>query len=319
MEIRDHYFSTEQVIISEKRSMRPHDFVKEKINLPTEKKDENCPFCKGNEHMTPPTIVQTPKKNWEFRVFSNKFPLLTEGVKFTHKKSKLMKRMSGYGFHEVLVETPYHNEQWQHFKKKKFVEIFDMYKARYNNLINKPNIQHVMLFKNYGRAGGASLVHSHSQILATPFLPTKIMKDISKIADYTKTYFSCPFCDIVKKEIDGDRMVFENSKFITLSPFCARYPFELWILSKDHISDINDMDMVKFGDIVHKTIKAMFRSIGNFPFNMFVHHLPNRLEAEFHLHVGIQPRLKTEASVELGFGTKVNTIKPEKVAKILRS
>ncbi len=318
MEVRDHYFSTEQVIISEKRTLRPHDFVKEKIILPAEKVDENCPFCKGNEHMTPPTIVQVPRKNWRLRVFNNKFPLLEGGVKFTQKENKLLKRMSGYGFHEVFVETPYHNRQWQDFSKSEFVGVFRMYRERYEDLINRPNIQYVMLFKNYGKAGGASLVHSHSQILATTFLPTRVMKDISTIADYTKKCFSCPFCDIVEKEQEGERLVFENKKFITLSPFCARYPFELWVLPKDHLSDISDINIKLFADIIERTIKAMFRTIGNFPFNMFIHHLPNRLEAEFHLHVGIQPRLKTEASVELGYGTKVNTIRPEKVAKLLR-
>lgn len=318
LEVRDHYFRQEQVIISEKRLKRPHDLVEEKTELPKEKYSKSCPFCKGNEKMTPPTTYMYPKKDWHIRCFANKFPLLDSSVKYKKTKNRLFTKRSGYGFHEVLVETPHHNKQWQHMSVNDFTDIFNTYKHRYNEFIKKPDIEYVMLFKNYGLAGGASLVHSHSQILATSFIPSKIMRDVSAIADYSKKYYKCPFCEIIEKEIDSERKVMENRDFLVISPYCARYPFEMWILSKDHVPDMGSMKTGTYASIIHKLIRKMFSVLGDFSFNMFIHDLPKKLKAEFHLHVSIQPRIKKEASVEMGYGTKVNTVPPEKAAEYLK-
>jgi UDPglucose--hexose-1-phosphate uridylyltransferase len=318
LEVRNHYFRHEQVIISEKRMKRPHDLVEGKAELPKEEFSEKCPFCKGNEKMTPPTSYCDAKKDWKIRCFSNKFPLLDSSIKFKRTKNRLFNKMSGYGFHEVIVETPYHNKQWQQMKVSDFELIFEIYKKRYENFIKKPDIKYVMMFKNYGLAGGASLVHSHSQLLATPFVPSKIMRDVVAIADYSKKYFKCPFCDIIEKEKNSSRMVMENKDFIVISPYCARYPFEMWVLPKDHIKDFNSVKIRPYASIIQRLVKRMFDVLGDFSFNMFVHDLPKKLEAEFHLHVSIQPRIKKEASVEMGYGTKVNTVPPEKAARYLR-
>jgi UDPglucose--hexose-1-phosphate uridylyltransferase len=319
MEIRNHYFLQEQVIISEKRVKRPHELVDKGTPLPKEKYNPDCPFCRGNEKMTPPTTYQHPKgKNWEYRTFANKYPLLDHNISYLKEKNKLFTKSSAYGVHEVITETPWHNKQWQHLSKDELAGVFDTYKKRYNKLIKTPNIKYVMLFKNYGLAGGASLVHSHSQLLATPFVPSRIMLDVSEMSDYSKRHFRCVMCDVVEKESKSERMILENKDFVVISPYCARYPFELWFLSKKHISDFSDINIKSYADILHETLKRMFSVLGDFPFNMFIHHLPKKLEAEFHFHSELQPRLKKEASVELGYGTKVNVIPPEKVAEHLK-
>jgi len=318
VEVRYHYYSGQRVIMSENRNKRPKDYIKESTPLPKEKYNPSCPFCFGNEKMTPKEVYLVGGKNWQIRAFPNKFPLLDSSLKFYRKKTKLFDKRSGYGFHEVLVDTPLHNEQWQDFSKKKFEQIFSAYKERYIELIKKPEIKYVMLFRNYSYLGGASLVHSHSQILATPFLPTNILRDIHTLTDYSKEYYSCAYCDIVSKESSSSRLVYENKEFIVLSPYCARYPFELWIISKKHLSDFSDLNIPHFADAIQKSIKGLFLIFGDLPYNFFIHHLPKSIEGEFHFHAEIQPRLKTEASVEFGYGIKVNTFLPERAAKKLR-
>lgn len=320
IEVRNHYFLDEKVIIAPGRKKRPEDFVKEKFDLPAEKYSEKCPFCLGNEKMTPPsTLLVGPKKSWKFRVFPNMFPLLSPEIDLKVTKNRILRKMSGYGYHEVLVETPYHNEQWQNFSKQKFTDLVNTYKKVYQRLIKKRDINYVMIFKNYGKAGGASIVHSHSQIIGTPYLPGKIDKEVGIMKGYQLVNNSCAYCDIIMEEKNSKRKVAETKDFLILSPYSAEYPFELWLLSKKHVSDFMDVNSEELGKAIHYVVKKLFRVLGNFSFNLMIHHLPKKIGEDYHFHVSLQPRIKGEASVELGYGNFINVIFPERVASVLRS
>ncbi len=303
IDVRENPLLKTKVIISEIRSDRPIDYS-EKFDPPVRKKwDKNCPFCPGNEKLCAKEKYRVEgNKSWNVRVVNNKYPILDE----TLDNKKL-----GFGFHEVLIETPVHNKGWFDFSKKNFLDAFLVAKKRALVLSKQNRIKYVMLFKNHGRLGGASLVHPHMQILASKFLPALILGEESRMKKK-----GCLFCDI---NTHKSLVVYENRNFLVVSPYWASYPFEMWVISKKHYLNLfsqKDFILKDFCDAVFWLIKKIKNKIGKVPFNFIFHYYP-KSEKSGHFHAEFAPRVKYEASVELGFGIKVNTISPERAWRIL--
>jgi UDPglucose--hexose-1-phosphate uridylyltransferase len=99
------------------------------------------------------------------------------------------------------------------------------------------DFDYVLVFKNYGEAAGASLEHSHSQIIALPIIPKRVSEEIEGAKNYFRYKDRCVFCDMVRQELQQRRRVInENKSFVSIAPFASRSPFETWILPKTHPS-----------------------------------------------------------------------------------
>ena len=218
---------------------------------------------------------------------------------------------SGYGAHEVVIETQKHNVGWYEFSKKDFFDSFGVAKKRALVLSRQKGIKYVMLFKNHGRLGGASLVHSHMQILASKFLPALILGE----EEHMKKK-GCLFCNMVKHE---NPVVYENKNFLVISPYWASYPFEMWVVAKKHYLNLfsqKDSVLMDFSSSVQNLIQRVKKKLGKIPFNFLFHYYP-KSEKGGHFHAEFAPRVKFEASVELGFGIKVNSVSPGRAYRIL--
>ena len=236
----------------------------------------------------------------------------------------LYDRMNGIGAHEVIIESPKHDENFADLSPEKMALVFKAYQERIIDLENDTRFKYVMVFKNHGLAAGASLEHSHSQLIALPILPRMIVSELAGAKSHYKYKERCIFCDIIRQEIQQkERVVCQNERFITITPFAPRTPFEMWILPKSHSSGYisqSEADFLALAEIFSESLQRLCRCIANIPYNFVLHTDPLRsggLEY-FHWHFEIVPKLTSIAGFEWGSGFYINPLPPEEAAEYLR-
>jgi len=272
------------VIISTERGRRPLDYT-----IKTEgKKKDSCVFCEGNEGETPPEVFAFRKKGttenkpgWKVRVIPNKYPALQMEEKgIIVEEAGMLKKMDGLGVHEVIIETPYHQKDFDDLSVDNIVLILKTYRERYLYLSKDKRIKYILIFKNYGIDGGASLEHPHSQLIATPIIPQRIKEELNGAKEYFDLNRRCIFCDYIKQEIESkDRLIRETEKFVVISPFAARFPFEIWILPKYHSAyyeKINDDDILSLARIMKETLFKIKKKLNNPSYNFVIHTAPSK-------------------------------------------
>ncbi len=325
-EIRKHYFLSEQCIISEERAKRPSDFTKAADD--SEKKGyESCIFCGGAEEKTPLAtavykngriLADTPEnriRGWDFRCFPNLYPALSPAPNSLASKEIGLQVEPGYGFHEVIVESPLHGKKLEDFSDSELSGLMHVYRDRTCNYISREKIHYVSLFKNSGKAAGASVAHPHSQLLALPFIPLPLERELKAIRE-RKT---CPYCEIFDREKGSSRLIFENSECIVFAPYYSMVPFEVWILPRRHVSflgDCNEKILFALGDILRAILESYERVFGNVSFNHMFYQLYGT--PEYHLNIRLLPRISINAGFEFNTGIYINTVSPERAASYLR-
>ena len=219
------------MIISTERGKRPNDFLRESVSpLPNGK---NCPFCPGHEAKTPPEILVYGRNNggantagWTVRVVPNKFPALGIEGELDREGEGLFDKMNGVGAHEVIVETPDHVATLASLPERAVEDVLWAFRDRMLDLKNDKRFRYVLIFKNHGEAAGASVEHTHSQLIALPIVPRRVREEVDSSWHYYDEKERCIFCDIIRQERDtGERVIGENDHFITLSPYASRFPF----------------------------------------------------------------------------------------------
>ncbi len=233
-------------------------------------------------------------------------------------------RMNGIGAHEVIIESPDHEESFADLSSQRMSLVFQAYKERIIDLEKDSRFKYVMVFKNHGKAAGASLEHSHSQLIALPILPRMIVSELEGAKAHFNHKERCIFCDIIRQEQQlFERVVCQNDKFITITPFAPRTPFEMWILPKKHSANYCSQsaeDFQELSELFSETLKRLSACIANVPYNFVLHTEPLRsggLES-YHWHFEIVPKLTSIAGFEWGSGFYINPLPPEEAAAYLR-
>ena len=315
------------IIISKERRKRPTDFPVEIF----EGAGGFCPLCPGNESFTPKEVLTIPSNaaenggsNWQVRVVPNKYPALVIEGDLTKEGIGLYDQMNGIGAHEVIIETPHHDEKFADFSVEDMTKVFLAYKERILDLEKDPRFKYVMVFKNHGRAAGASLEHSHSQLIALPILPRMLVSELDGAKSHYDYKERCVFCDIIRQEIKNkERVVCQNDSYITITPFAPRTPFEMWILPKKHASRFSLMEdsaLYELADIFSESLQRLGTCIENVPYNFVLHTSPlhTRGLEYYHWHFEIVPKLTSIAGFEWGTGFYINPLPPEESAAFLR-
>jgi len=315
------------VIVSTERGRRPSDFSMEKAKS----KGGFCPFCPGNEDKTPPEILAfrqegTPpnKPGWRLRVVPNKFPALRVEGDLNREGVGLYDKMNGIGAHEVIIETPSHEENFSNLSAKTFEEVLWAFRDRMMDLKKDIRLRYAMIFKNHGEAAGATLEHSHSQLIALPIVPHLVVEEMAGAKDYYNYKERCIYCDIIRQEIrQGERVILENSEFVVLAPFASFSPFESWILPKRHNSFFEESqvhEIQSLARIFSESLKRLEKALNFPPYNFTLHTTPfNERPLEyFHWHFEIIPKLTKFAGFEWGSGFFINPTPPEEAAQFLR-
>jgi UDPglucose--hexose-1-phosphate uridylyltransferase len=314
------------VIISTERGKRPTDFH----SLSKKKKNTACPFCPGNESSTPPEVLayrpkgSPPNKpGWTLRVISNKYPALKIEGDLNREGRGIFDKMNGVGAHEVIIETADHQKDMVDLDNSEMENVLHAYVERIVDLKKDPRFKYTLIFKNQGEAAGASLEHSHSQLIATPIVPKRVTEELEGSHKYYEYKERCIFCDIVKQEISENvRIVVQNDFFISVEPFAPRFPFETWILPKTHVPAFEDTPLDKIpllAQILTETLKRLSKALNNPPYNFLIHNKPfgARDSDVYHWHIEIMPRLTRVAGFEWGTGFYINPTTPEDAAKFL--
>jgi UDPglucose--hexose-1-phosphate uridylyltransferase len=323
------------VIISEERAERPQEY---KVCEEKHKTDEACPLCGGHEAMTPPEIVayrapgtapNTP--GWRVRTISNKYAALRIEGELSRRGEGIYDTMNGVGAHEVVVESPRHEDDMAHYGLEKMSEVIRMYRERATDLLRDTRFKYIQIFRNYGSAAGASLSHPHSQIIALPITPRWVKEELGCAWEHYELKERCLFCDIVNQELDTkSRLVHADEAFVSFEPFASKFPFETWIIPRRHYAEftqIRDDEIERLAVALPRTLLALKQALSDPPYNFIVHSAPRleedrpgveSLAEDYHWHIEIYPRISRIAGFEWGTGFYINTVMPEKAAEFLR-
>jgi len=315
------------VIIARERAKRPDDFKQE----PQTKRGGPCPFCEGNEGVTPPEIMALRDSNskpnergWRIRVVPNKFPALGIEGNLDKRGEGIYDLMNGIGAHEIIIETPKHLHSFSDLDDKNVRDVLWVCKERLVDLKKDTRMVYGLVFKNVGEKAGASIEHTHSQIIVTPIVPLRVRDEMNHCHEYYDFRGRCVFCDMIVQEIfDAKRIVINEKNFVVFEPFAPRFPFETWILPKKHYSNFEFTEewlLDELGYILKTVIKKIEIAIDNPPYNYLIHTLPlNVTHSEYyHWHIEIIPRITRVAGFEWGTGFYINPVPPEDAAQYLR-
>jgi len=336
-EVRKDYLLDRWVVIATERGRRPTDFAKQERQ---KAKAGTCPMCPGNEHMTPPAVLLYLKagkgirkikdiddlreKNWLVRVIPNLFPAFSPPKGNTSRKNIIKSNdlADAVGHHEVLVESPSHDEDPANASLRQLTLTTNAYIDRLRELSAKPYVKYVSIFRNHGLEAGASLSHAHSQIIATPFIPRTVKEEMDASNRFWKQNKKCVFCGIIKKERNGPRFVTENSKFTVFSPYASVNPMEFWIFPRQHEASLVDMSQSEaetFAETLKACLGGLKTLVNDPPYNYGFHLALNREAADhYHWHLEVYPRLAIWAGFEKSTGMYINTMTPETAAESLR-
>ena len=273
--IRHHAISGEPLILAPERAGRPNDFV-DATSL--------CPFCPGNEHETPPEVAHVGEP-WRLRAFPNKYPATAQ--------------------HEVIVESPDHGAAFHDLPPTDAEAAVRLYADRYRMLRAADGVRSVSLFKNHGRDAGASLEHLHSQILATPFVPPRVMRESDGFARAE----ACPLCAM------PGVVIAEDDSFVWLAPHASVMPYLSWIVPRVHAPELVPLtDAAALARLLARASRAAARVRGAFNW-MFVNFVA---APKAHWYVEVVPRITALAGFELGSGSAINVVSPEEAARYLQ-
>lgn len=318
------------VIISTERNGRPHDFMRTQDSKPTSV--ALCQFCPGQERLTPKEIMayrpqpaEPNSPNWTVRVVPNKFPALQVEGEMGREGVGLYDRMNGVGAHEVIIESPSHTEGLADLPVKKIEDVLWAYRDRIIDLKKDRRLRYILIFKNHGLSAGATLEHSHSQLIALPIVPTSVLEEIDGCKSHFEQKERCIYCDIIRQDLgNGDRIVAENPEFVCVTPFAPRFPFEMWILPKRHAGYFEESQKLQFEHlamILSECLRRMDKTLARPAYNFILHSSPlhERTGEFYHWHLEIIPKLTQVAGFEWGTGFYINPVSPEESATFLRN
>lgn len=257
----------------------------------TDEELESCPFCEGREDRTPPESLALPAEGrepnspgWSVRVVPNKYPAFER--------------------QEVVVHAPSHARSITELGDGQLELVAEAWRLR-SVAAREAGFEHVFACVNEGKAGGASLMHSHSQLIW--------LREEPPVPAADQGGDDCRLCDYVAREReDGSRLVLERDGLVLFCPYASRAPYECLVTPVGHESSGFQSKFLGGAlALAAEALRRLHALEGPRPVNLWLH------EGE-HWHLELLPRLTVFASVELGAGYYVNTLRPEEAAQALR-
>lgn len=340
-EMRHDWLADRWVIIAPQRTERPEDFLRQSATVAD---SSRCPFCHGHEEETP-TEVATYRSSrsklpyrWDVRVVPNKFPAVTSRLSALASQAApslnghgdlaaidLFRRRDLSGGHEVIVESPLHLQSISQLDKETTSLVFTAYRDRLHYWLTERSLSYAVVFKNVGQDAGASLAHTHSQLIATDILPPDVERAAKRMKLFMKKESACLFCRMAEDELEQQvRIVEETPDFVAFCPFASRLPSLLTILPKAHASEFECLShdqLLQLSWLAHRLVRRIERCFPDAAYNFIIHTAPSCQQASqwFHWRMEIFPRLTKVAGFEWGSDCYINPIAPEQAAAALRA
>jgi UDPglucose--hexose-1-phosphate uridylyltransferase len=325
-ELRQNIITREWVIIATERARRPDEFIRPKKAVdPVPAFEPGCAFCPGNESMSAAETYRVADRDgWQVRVVENKFPALSREGDRVRRIDGVYRSMSGVGFHEVVVEHRRHDLSPALYSVEDLSKILVAYKERYRQIRKDPRVEAIIIFKNHGESAGTSLAHPHSQIAATPIVPTQVRHRLDEAIRFFDETGECVFCTTLRRELaDRIRIVASTDSFVAFIPFAALSPFHLWIFPVRHCSSFDEIEEYEITDLavtLRTVLGKLYYGLNDPDYNFSIRSIPAR-EGEreyFHWYLTVIPRIVRTAGFEIGSGMYINTSLPEESARFLR-
>jgi UDPglucose--hexose-1-phosphate uridylyltransferase len=265
------------VVIAPGRARRPGAFLGA-IEDATPEELESCPFCAGREDRTPPQVLVLPENGpWTVRVVPNLYPALER--------------------QEVVVHSPRHVRTFAELEDGELELVAQAWRQRFA-AANGEGFPYVHAMINEGRFAGASLAHSHSQLVWFREPPPAVRRE---------SFEGCPVCELVSR---ADQLVAEDSGIAAVCHPAGRAPFELLVAPRAHDPEPTD-EFAGALRLLRETVRRLRTLEGPVPWNAWLHQGP-------HWHIEVVPRLTVFAGLELGAEIYVNVVAPERAAAALR-
>jgi UDPglucose--hexose-1-phosphate uridylyltransferase len=255
----------------------------------------------------------------------NKFPALQVEGTLNKRGDGIYDRMQGIGAHEVIIDAPQCVRSFTELPDAAVQEMIWMYRDRLVDLRRDQRLKYGMVFKNAGLAAGATLYHSHSQLIVTPIIPLTIQQKMEACRQFYEYRGRCLLCDLAVQEMEAKvRVVMDSGLFLALEPYAPRMPFETWVLPKNHEShfeNIQQQGCEELAFILKRTVQRLEKGLGRVAYNYMLTTSPfdSGPLPHFHWHIEIVPRLTKQAGFEWGTGFYINPVPPEEAAEFLRS
>jgi UDPglucose--hexose-1-phosphate uridylyltransferase len=303
-ELRKDPISGYTVLIAPGRSARPMTLTgAESIHRPPRHRrseSAHCPFCPGNEHETPAPVMTSPSEgDWELRIVPNKYPAVAP------------EEPGCVGGHDVIIPCREHESSPSRLSPQSFRRMVRAWRDRIRQLSVDARLAHATMFMNVGAEAGASLDHLHSQILATPFVPEAMRRELIGHTEWRSQHGGCWYCGTAANIV----MVANGMKVVC--PEASRFAFETWLIPEAHRSTfeaISEGECNAFADALRSTLIAIDAELHEPAFNLYLHTAPFRHESDFHWHCEVIPRTARAAGFEWGAGVFINTVDPAAAA-----
>lgn len=329
-ELRQDATTKEWVILAPERGQRPQQRPKRKSADDAPKWDSACPFCPGNEADTPDEVFRLPASgepsDWEVRVVPNRFAALTPAGDTTRtEEGPFFRKMGGYGVHEVIIDSPSHNTPMALMSYEHVEKVLIAYQERYNALKQNRKLKHITIFKNVGWAAGTSLVHPHSQLVATPIMAPYYHRKFDVALEYYADIGRCLYCDLIAWDMEKaqQRVIAETGEFIIVHPYAPHVSYETWILPKMHCASFGlfpALHLAELARVLKDTLFCLYQGLDNPAYNLVIDSTTTNDEDDpyYHWHIRVIPRLTTIAGFEMGSGIYISTALPEDTARYMK-
>jgi UDPglucose--hexose-1-phosphate uridylyltransferase len=289
----------------------------------------DCPFCPGNEHLTPPEIFRLEDERshrWNVRVVPNKFPAVSAGAGRRRAAAGAVGReRAGYGMHEIIIESPEHTRPLAHQPLAQIERILSVVRARCIAMMDDSRIRAIIPFKNHGDGAGTSRAHPHWQIVALPVVPRLLRVEQAAAIDYFDRTSRCLSCVLLDDELSsGRRVLTTNEAFASVLPHASRFPYQVRILPRTQrasFASIARGEVRLLAAMLQEVLTRLDAALGDPDFNLIVDSAPRGCEdARYYLwHLDVLPRLTTAGGFELGSGMSINSVMPEDATVALRA
>ena len=312
------------VVVTTDHPKGPSDYLPFKPPYRVQEAEDPCPFCPGNEKMTPQETysLRGDGGRWSVRVVPNKFPFFRIEGDYDRRPEGMYDVMEAIGAHEIVVEAPEHKQGLATMEPRQIEKILQAYRERLIDLEKDQRFQQFLVLKNYP---GIFNRHPHSHILAMPVIPKRIDEEVRGTLDYYQRKERCIFCDIIKEEMTmKKRVILETVHFLIFLPFASRYPFEAWIIPKVHSPDFHLISEDEVADLsggIQSLFHCFFELLSDPPYSFTLHTSPvqNRFHRpEYHWHIETRLRIGLREGFEWGTGFFINPTPPEDAANFLR-
>lgn len=298
--------------------------------------DAACPFCPGNEHLTPPPIaVDGPgggrpgQPGWQVRVIPERDPYFRVEEELVREGVGMFDRVSSRGASEIVVEDPRHAVSLAEADEDQVARVLWMYRSRIEDLKRDLKIRNVVVTRRHGKPG-ARIRHPYSRILAGPIIFDELRTELAQAREYFAYKRRCVYCDTIREEMAaGDRLVLETPHFVALVPYAARVPFDLRVLPRRHAcvyEEIGAEEVADLARLLKSLLGALAKALGDPSYEMVLHTAPNlgaklladewnTVARDYHWHLEVSPRPELRTAVG---GIAVNEVPPEVAAEVLR-